>query len=93
MDHELKIVMKYSDDKSIASHNVKIMIDDVVIGMIQNIKFEASAKNFIAKLAVTFPDSSDWDILGSEEYIFDKMEENADQFRKILGAEVNYSKG
>ena len=65
MEHEIKIIMKYSDDNPINAANTLVYVDDEVIGCIQNIKLNVNAYNKIPELEVTFPNLRSIDIAPS----------------------------
>lgn len=89
MEHELKIVLQYNDDKPINSVGTKVFVDGIQIGFIQDIKFEASAKDLSANLEITLPDLTEWN--GYE--LSKNIDKIAETFGKISGAKVKFDKG
>ena len=52
---EIKIIISLDEDGKITSTKTNIIVDDERIGLVQDIKFHASAIDVISNLEITFP--------------------------------------
>lgn len=81
-EHELKIVVKYSEGKPAFPNNVLVSIDDEPIGLIKRLKFSVSIDR-PAMLKVLFPDPA-----GNPQSLVEAVGRYAAKVKSLWGARV-----
>jgi hypothetical protein len=55
MEHELKIVIKLQDGQPLTANKIVVYLDELPLGVIQDIKFRAGVDDVLPALELTFP--------------------------------------
>lgn len=79
MTHKLEIQQLFENEGTVLTSKTQVLLDGVVLGGIQNLKFEASAEDVTPKIEITF---------ASKAFINKNLLEQVDQLSKTPGVKL-----
>ena len=87
MEHEFKIIMKFSDEEVPSTSKIHVYLDNEVVGCIEELNFRASAKKFFPSIKITFPNLEGRESLTP---IADAIKSFTDKIKNVAGVKIKF---